>query len=106
MPLRSWTILISPHVPLAVIPHTDWRLLPAGIFAGVFADILMWRTGMSHLFAVSVPTVLFALFFVTLMVSDCLAWGVSLWLGANLLAGAFGALVSMLAGPVAIRQQP
>lgn len=106
MPFGSWTLLITLHLLLAVSPHEDWRLLPGGIFTGLFADVLTQRIGASHVFALSVPFVLYALLFATLMLSGGLIWSMSLWLGGILLAGVVGVLMHMFIAPTSAYTSP
>jgi hypothetical protein len=82
------------------------QVLLALVLAGIAADILYAilkpaapRVWALRLFAFSVPTILFALFFVTLILTAGIWWSVHLWTGAVFLAGVVGLLLSFLSHP-------
>jgi len=97
------TILLVLPAALAIIPHEEFRFLPAALLTGVAADLLRrWqRPGPARPvalrgFAFAVPALLFAAYFATLAITDTIGWSVHLWAGTILLAGVVGWLLSYL----------
>ena len=71
--------------------------------AGLVADTLVRGLKPSavkpqalHLFACTVPTVYYALFFLVLMLTRGIGWSAHLWLGSIMLAGLTGWLLSYI----------
>jgi hypothetical protein len=82
------------------------QVLVAVLFAAISADVLhlllkpsTTKMGALRLFAFSVPAILFALFFVTLINTAGIWWSVHLWTGAVFLAGVTGFLLTYLIHP-------
>ena len=80
-----------------------YELVIPVLAAGIFADLMLaWlkpsieRRGRLYLFAVGVPVMLYALYFLALQVTQGIGWSVHLSLGALVLAGLSGWLVSYL----------
>jgi|GEM_PF-2016261 len=82
------------------------QILVAVFVAGIAADVLYSllrpsavRVHALRLFAFAVPAILFALFFVILIITAGIWWSVHLWTGAVFLAGVIGLLLSYLTHP-------
>lgn len=102
-PFGALTLLIGLNGALMSIFHDEYRLLPAVLASGLFADaILRWlkpsaaRPAQLRLFAFAVPSMFYGLYFVTLWLTGGIAWTIHLWAGAIALAGTIGVFVSFL----------
>jgi hypothetical protein len=104
LPFGALTLLIGLNVGLAGVPHGYYLFIPAGVFAGLAADLMlraltpMGTVGL-RVFALAAPAALFALYFLTLGLAGGVSWPVELWSGAILLSGFGGFLISYLAYP-------
>ncbi len=103
LPLGALTLLIGLNSALMSVFEDNYGLLPAALVAGALADMLLrWlrpspqRRPQLYLFAFLVPALFYSLYFLTLRLTQGLAWTASLWSGAILLAGAAGLFVSFL----------
>ncbi|MEW5985262.1 MAG: hypothetical protein AB1791_01355 [Chloroflexota bacterium] len=101
LPFGSLTFMLSLAALLSVSVHEDYQLLPVAILGGLAADVLRWRLqpsatrpGAFRLFALAVPAIFYALYFVTLALTGGVWWTVHLWAGAIVLAGLAGWLLS------------
>ena len=80
-----------------------YLLIPAAVLSGFVADLLVWRLKPSvakpdavRLFAFIVPSTLYLLYFLTLMLTIGIVWTVHLWLGSTVVAGIAGWSLSYL----------
>jgi len=108
LPFGALTLLIGLNVGLAGVPHGYYLFIPAGILAGLAADLMLRRhapagTSEPRVFAFAVPSVLFSLYFLTLGLAGGISWPVELWSGAILLSGFVGLLLGYLASLRAAR---
>ena len=101
LPAGSITPLLTVNVALQSVLHDEYRLIPVALGAGIAADLLLaWlrpsagRVRMLRLFAFLTPVVLYLLYFLVLGLTQGVAWSIHLWLGATVLAGVVGLLLS------------
>lgn len=99
----AFTLLITLNGFLLSMLTNQYALLPAALVTGLVADILLWRLAplREHplryvFFAVAVPVVWSGLYFLTLALTQEIAWSLPLWTGAIILAGLAGAGLSCL----------
>jgi hypothetical protein len=108
LPFGALTLLIGLNVSLAAVPHGYYLFIPAGVLAGLAADLMlrgltpMGIVGL-RVFALAAPATLFALYFLTLTLAGGVSWPVELWSGVILLSGFVGFLISYLAYPQTVR---
>jgi len=104
LPLGALTLVLTVNCCLMSFLADEYRLIPAVLLAGIVADLLLWwlrpsttrPTALRH-FAFLVPLVLYLFYFITLMLTDgYIAWSIHLWLGASVMAGAVGLVLSYL----------
>ncbi len=103
IPFGVFTLLITLNGFLLSMLTNQYALLPAALVTGLVADILLWRLAplREHplryvFFAVAVPVVWSGLYFLTLALTQEIAWSPPLWAGAIILAGLAGAGLSCL----------
>jgi MFS family permease len=101
LPLGSVTLLLTLGAGLLTLIHTDWRLLLVAVIGGLIGDGLRAllrptrdRPNQTRLFAALAPMALYGVYFGAIGLTTGIAWSTSLWLGAIILAGAIGFLVS------------
>jgi len=101
LPLGSFTVMLPLSLLLTTAVHAEFRLLIPAFLAGAAADLLnVWlkptTSGVRpfRLFAVALPTILYALYFATLELTGGIWWSINLWAGAIFLAGIVGWLLS------------
>ena len=101
LPIGGLALIISVAYGLTVSIHEDFYLIPFEILAGLAAEALYWwlkpfaeRPAALRWFAFGIPVVFYALYFVTLALTDGVWWTVHLWSGTILLAGFAGWLLS------------
>jgi hypothetical protein len=101
LPLGAVTLLLALGVGLLTLVHVDWRLLLVALIGGVIGDGLRallrpsrTRPNSVRLFASLTPMALYGVYFAAIALTTGVAWSPSLWLGAIILAGAVGFLVS------------
>lgn len=106
LPFGSLALLITLNAALLSILHDTYALLPAALLAGLLGDLLLARAqpAQAHIarvraFGFALPALLTALYFLTLLLSVGIAWSVHLWVGAVVLAGVVGLLLSYVALP-------
>ncbi len=110
LPFGALTLLIGLNVGLAGVPHGYYLFIPAGVLAGLAADLMlrgftpMGTIGL-RVFAFAAPAALFALYFLTLTLAGGVSWPVELWSGVILLSGFVGFLISYLAYPQSPREK-
>ena len=108
LPPGTFTFFFGVSAVAVTFPELEFEFIPAIIVAGVFADVLYRATLPSlerirafRLFAVSVPLVMFSLYYVTisLMSNMLIVWTIHVWAGSIALAGVVGLLLSYLMVP-------
>jgi hypothetical protein len=105
MPTGSLTLLFAVYVTLLSVLNNQYELIPGVVAAGIVADVLlrvlrpMSSTAELRVFAFTVPAVLYLCFFLTLMLTDTVAWSIHLWLGSCVMAGGVGLMLSFLLAP-------
>lgn len=105
-PFGAVTLLYALSIVPGSVVHGTEQLVPAVLLAGLFGDLVVRRVRPSsnrpaalRVVGGTVPAVLYALYFLTLALTDRIEWPVELWAGSILLAGAAGLLLSYLAVP-------
>lgn len=108
LPFGALTLIFTLDVAPAVLPHGYYLFIPVALLAGLAADALLRylkpsaeRPGALRVFALAVPAILYALYFLVLTLTGGVSWSVDLWAGAILLAGTVGLLLSYLQLPPA-----
>ncbi len=108
LPFGTLTLMLLINTALLSLLHDQYVLIPSAAFAGLLADGLLWllrpsadRLTALRLFAFAVPAILYALYFLTLLLTTGIAWSTHLWAGAIVLAGVVGLLLSYLVAPPA-----
>jgi hypothetical protein len=109
LPFGTLTLLVTLNAVLMSLMRDLYSVIPAALVAGLIADVLVRqlkpsiaRPGALRLFAFVAPVVLYAFYFLALHLSRGLGWSVHLWLGAIVLAGVAGFLLSYVMLPPAI----
>ena len=101
----SLTLVFTLNAALNVSQAQDYdlRLVVTAALAGLVADTLVRglkpsaaRPQAMHLFAFTVPTIYYALFFLMLMLTRGIGWSAHLWMGSIVLAGFTGWLLSYI----------
>ena len=106
LPLGSLTLAFGLNATFMSFMQDQYHLIPAAALAGLGADLLMcWlkpsteQSGSLRLFALAVPLVYYALYYVVLIVTRGLEWSVHVWTGSIVLSGIVGLLLSYLLIP-------
>jgi len=106
LPLGSLTLVLGLNATFMSFLHDQYRLIPGAALAGLVSDLLVrWlkpsveRSGALRLFALAVPIVYYALYYVALIVTQGLGWSVHIWTGSIVLSGIVGLLLSYLLIP-------
>ena len=108
LPPGTFTFFFGVSAVAVTFPELEFEFVPAIIVAGIFADILyrvtlpsLERIRAFRLFAVSVPLVMFGLYYVTISLSSSMpiVWTIHVWAGSVALAGVVGLLLSYLMVP-------
>jgi hypothetical protein len=111
LPFGSFTLILVGNGLLRMFLHSREtylypQVLIAIISAGIAADLLyvllkpaLTRRLALRIFAFSVPSILFAMFFLVMLNTTGIWWSVHLWTGSIFLAGVVGVLMSFLLLP-------
>jgi hypothetical protein len=106
LPLGSLTLAFGLNAAFMSFMHDEYRLIPGAALAGLGADLLIrWlkpsieRSGALRLFALAVPIVYYALYYLALIVTHGLEWSVHVWTGSIVLSGIVGLLLSYVLIP-------
>jgi hypothetical protein len=113
LPLGALALVFGLNAALMSTQDDQYWVIPVAATAGVVADLLLrqlrpsvGRTGALRLFALVVPAVLYALYFLGLMLVDRVWWSIHLWAGSVVLASIVGLLLSYVLVPPALPGQP
>lgn len=103
LPFGALTVMFTLNGLLMAVIGDRYILVIPVLAAGMLADLLvLWlkpsieSRGRLYLFAISVPILLYALYFLALQLTQGIGWSIHLWLGALVLEGLMGWLVSLL----------
>ena len=103
LPFGALTVLFTLNGLLMAVFDDRYGLVIPVLVTGILADlVLAWlkpsveRRGRLYLFAIGVPVLLYALYFLALQLTQGIGWGIHLWLGALVLSGLSGWLVSFV----------
>ncbi len=111
LPFGSVTILFTFVVGLlsALETFEQGEMIVVALAAGLAADSLIrglrpgpGRAGATRLFAAVVPLTLWSLFFLVSYLRRGIGWSAELWIGAIVMAGLSGLVLSLLAVPPAL----
>ncbi|MBA2681405.1 MAG: hypothetical protein H0U76_23770 [Ktedonobacteraceae bacterium] len=101
LPVGSMTVLIAPNAALMTVFSDSYLLIPGALAAGIIADVLLWRLRPSvkridalRTFAIAVPIVYYTFYFATLGITYGITWSIHLWMGAIVMSGVVGLLLS------------
>jgi hypothetical protein len=108
LPFGAFALMLGLSTALVVVLNDQYRVLPAALAAGLASDLLIaWlrpaveRPAALRLFAFAAPAIFYALYMLTLFLTQGIQWTVHLWAGAIVLAGVTGYLLSFLVAPPA-----
>lgn len=103
IPAGSITLLLAIVITLGGVPHHEFRFIPGGVLTGLVADSLLVylrpsvdRPAALRVFTFVVPALLYTSYFLTLAATEGIGWSVHLWMGAIVIAGIVGVLLSYL----------
>ena len=103
LPFGALTVMLTLNGLLMAVFGDRYGLVLPVLAAGILADLLLWWLkpsgkwwGSFSLFAVTVPILLYALYFLALQLTQGIGWSIHLLLGSLVLAGLAGWLVSLL----------
>ena len=106
LPFGSLTLVITLNTALLSVMHDVYFLIPFAALAGLLSDTLLRfarpsaeQPAMLRIFAFAVPAMLYALYFLALLLTVGIAWSTHLWAGVIVLAGVVGLLLSYLVVP-------
>ncbi|HXM58672.1 MAG TPA: hypothetical protein VOB72_24950 [Candidatus Dormibacteraeota bacterium] len=106
LPLGSLTLLMGVNAVFVTLIKGADPVILIGVLGGVVADVLYAvlrpspaRLDQVRAFAFLVPTALYTLYFLALLRVDGLWWPVHLWVGAPVVAGLTGCLLSLVVLP-------
>jgi hypothetical protein len=106
LPLGSLTLVFGLNATLMSFMHDQYRLIPGAVLAGWAADLLirwlkpsMERSGSLRLFALALPIMYYALYYIALIATQGLGWSVHVWTGSIVLSGIVGLLLSYVLIP-------
>lgn len=103
----GFTFLFAGPILAMALMHDGLELVPAGIVAGLVADILSRKLHPFELhrkevraFGFIIPATFFTAYFLTLSVTDGIWWSVHEWTGSIVMAGLAGLLTTFLVLPL------
>jgi len=103
LPPGSLTFMFTLNALLMAFLEDTHYLVPAAFMAGLAADLLLWRLkpsaariGALRFFAFAVPVIFYGFYFLVLIFAGGIGWTVHLWMGAIILAGIVGWLLSYI----------
>ncbi|HLQ30028.1 MAG TPA: hypothetical protein VK140_12425 [Ktedonobacteraceae bacterium] len=106
LPFGTFTLVLTLNITLLSFMRDHYLLILVAAVAGFVTDVLVWRLKPStarpdalRLFAFLVPTVLYLLYFLTLIFTTGIFWTIHLWLGSTVVAGIAGWLLSYILVP-------
>jgi hypothetical protein len=106
LPFGALTFLITVTSLAVASLHDHYEFVPGAVITGLAADLALQAFKPSaarplrfHLFAFGLPLVFFGLYFVTVALTQGVAWSVHLAWGAPVVAGVIGLFVSFLMLP-------
>jgi hypothetical protein len=106
LPFGSFTLFFAINMTLMSGMRDEYRFVPVAVLGGLAADLLYrWlkpsreRPNSLRLFAFFVPANLYALYFLTIHLTEGIWWTIHLWAGCIILAGVAGLMLSYLFVP-------
>jgi predicted membrane protein len=96
-------LLIGVNSALMTVFGDQVFLIPGALITGLLADLLYMYLRPSlqnvqglRIFAFTVPTIFYLLYFGSLALTRGVTWSIHLWLGSSFLAGVVGLFISYL----------
>jgi hypothetical protein len=106
LPFGALTLILTLNAAWVSVGHDHYVFIGVGFLAGLMGDGLLWRSKPSisqphllRLVALTLPVVLYSFYFLALLVTQRIGWSIHLWLGAMVMAGIGGLLLSYLIMP-------
>lgn len=106
LPRGSVTLVLAVNTALVAVLHDQYLLMLVGFLGGMLAELIdaavrpsPARPGALRIWAAVVPMLVYALYFGALQLTSGIAWSVHMGVGAIVLAGVVGLLLSYLAVP-------
>jgi Tol biopolymer transport system component len=103
LPFGSLALILFLNALFMAVLNDHYILVLPALVAGVIGDILLLslkplnRAGVRYYgFAFAVPAIYYALFFITVQLTEGIDWSIHLWFGAIVIAGIIGLLVALL----------
>lgn len=99
LPFGALTLLLFAPTALIAVVSDEYRFLPGGFLAGLFADLLVRRLRYGsarrtdRLIAFAIPAGFYVAYFATIQVTTGIGWTIHLWLGAIVIAGIIGVIL-------------
>jgi hypothetical protein len=113
LPVGSFGLVFTLNAALLAFMDDEYWVVPVAALAGLATDGLLRllrpspaRPAMVRGFAVSVPVVLYGLYFLALALGGGIWWAPPMWTGAIVAAGVTGLLLSYLVVPPALAVPP
>jgi hypothetical protein len=106
LPLGSWTLILLMAILVVSAALKETRFLVVALVGGIFVDLVanrvlkvgQWQSNY-YLWGTLIPVVIFATYFIVLMLSGGIWWPVHVWGGAIFLAATIGAIMLWLIRP-------
>lgn len=106
LPFGALTLLLTLNAVALAFMDDRYIVIPVALLAGLIGDVLLamlqpslTRTRELRVFAFTLPAVLYLFYFAGLELTTGIWWQIHVWLGAVVLAGVAGWLLSYLVAP-------
>jgi len=103
LPFGSLTLIFGLNALLMTVLNDQYVLALPAVIAGVIGDTLLFilkptlRRGLTYYgFAFAFPMIYYALFFMTIQLTQGIEWRIHLWLGAIVIVGMIGLTIGFL----------
>src|SRR5262249_59226394 len=103
------TLLLTLNAAYLSFQRDHYDVILVGLVAGLIGDVLMValrpsadRVAALRTFALALPVALYLLYFIAVELGGGIMWSIHLWLGAIVLAGVVGLLLSYVVAPPAV----
>jgi hypothetical protein len=109
LPVGTLTLLLTLNATYLSFQRDHYDVILVGLVAGLIGDALLVtlrpsaeRVASLRTFAFALPAALYLLYFIAVELGGGITWSIHLWLGALVLAGVVGLLLSYMAAPPAV----
>lgn len=106
LPFGSFAVVLGLHAVAMAFLYDTHQFIITAVIAGLIIDMLVMHAGaqmhslrVMRVFGFAVPTLFFILYFVAIEVTQGIVWSAHLWVGAIMIAGLIGWLMSFIATP-------